>query len=106
MRDVYNKVYYVCNTVFFYQTGQFPTWFKQGNKYIMVMVEIDSNAILVEPFKNRTDAELTREYQIMMLQLKHAGIVPQKYILDNEMSTAMKTIIRDDGFHDGRHLIV
>eukprot|EP00804_Cyclotella_cryptica_P019390 CCRYP_021120-RA/>CCRYP_021120-RA protein AED:0.43 eAED:0.44 QI:0/-1/0/1/-1/1/1/0/186 len=33
-----------------------------GNKYIMVMVEIDSSAILVEPIKNRTDAELTRVF--------------------------------------------
>ena len=36
----------------------------------MVMVEIDRNAILVEPIKNRTDAELTRAYRAMMLRLK------------------------------------
>ena len=68
--DVYTKVYDVRNTVFHDQTGQFPTRYKQGNKYIMVMVEIDSNAILVEPIKNRTDAELTRAYRAMMLRLK------------------------------------
>ena len=62
----------------------------------MVMVEIDSNAILVEPIKNRTGAELTRGYHEMMLQLKQASIIPQQYILDNEVSTAMKTIIRDE----------
>ena len=59
MRDVYNKVYNVCNTVVYNQTGQFPTRSKLGNKYIMIMVEIDSNAILVDPINNRTDAELT-----------------------------------------------
>ena len=32
----------------------------------------------------------------MMLRLKHAGIIPQNHILDNEVSTAMKTIIRDE----------
>ena len=32
----------------------------------------------------------------MMLCLKHAGIIPQKQILDNEVSNAMKTIIRDE----------
>ena len=31
-----------------------------------------------------------------MLRLKQAGIVPQKNILENEVSTAMKTIIRDE----------
>ena len=45
--DVYTKVYDVRNTVFSDQTGQFPTRSKQGNNYIMVMVEINSNAILV-----------------------------------------------------------
>ena len=50
MRDVYIKVYDVCNKVFFDQTGQFPTRSKRGNKYIIVIVNIDSNAILVEPY--------------------------------------------------------
>jgi hypothetical protein len=49
VRDVYTKVYNVRETVFSDQTGQFPTRSQRGNKYIMVMVEIDSNAILVEP---------------------------------------------------------
>ena len=96
MRDVYTKVYDVRNTVFSDQTGKFPTRSKRGNKYIMVMVEIDSNAIVVDPVKNRTDAELTRAYRAMMLRLKQVGITPQKHILDNEVSNAMKTVIRDE----------
>ena len=32
----------------------------------------------------------------MMIRLKHAGVVPQKHILDNDASTVMKTIIRDE----------
>ena len=59
------------------------------------MVGIYSNAILVKPIKNRTDAELTRAYHAMMLRLKQAGINTQKHILENEVSNAMKTIIRD-----------
>jgi hypothetical protein len=31
-----------------------------------------------------------------MTRLQHAGIVPKKHILDNEVSEAMKTIIKDD----------
>ena len=94
--DVYTKVYDVGNTLFSDQTGQYPTISKRGNNYIMVMVEIDSNAILVDPIKNRTDMELTRLDSDMMLRMKRAGIVPQKHILDNELSTAMKTIIRNE----------
>ena len=35
----------------------------------MVMVEIDSNAILVEPLKSRKDAELTRAYKSLITRL-------------------------------------
>ena len=70
VQDVYTKFYDVRNTVFSDQTGKFLTRSKRSNKYIMVMVEIDSNAIMVEPIKNRTDAELTRAYHAMMFRLK------------------------------------
>ena len=57
-RDVYTKVYEARQTMFSDQTGQFPKISMCGNKYIMVVVEIDSNAILVEPMKSRQDAEI------------------------------------------------
>ena len=59
----------------------------------MVMVEIDSNAILVEPLTSRKDPELTRAYRKMMLRLKLAGIVPKKHVLDNEVLEAMTDVI-------------
>ena len=68
----------------------------QGNKYIMVMVEIDSTAILVDPLNSRKDPESTRVYQEMMLQLKGVEIIPKKHILDNEVSEAMSDIIREE----------
>ena len=57
-RDVCTKVYDVRETIFSNQTGQVPTQSMSGNKYIMVMVEIDSSGILVEPMKSRKDAEM------------------------------------------------
>ena len=51
----------------------------------MVMVEINSNTILVEPLKSRKDPELTRAYRAMMLQLKRTEITPKKHVLDNEV---------------------
>ena len=62
----------------------------------MVMVEIDSNAILVKPIKNHKDEELTQVYISMMLRLRRAGIIPKKHILDNEVSEALNTIIQDE----------
>ena len=69
VRYVYTSVYEVRNTVFSNQTGQFPTRSQRGNYYIMVMVKIESNAILVKPIKSRKDEELTRAYWTMILRL-------------------------------------
>ena len=62
IRDVYTKVYDIRNTIFSDQTGQFPTRSQCGNKFIMVMVEIDSNAILVEPLTSNDVIETSRIY--------------------------------------------
>ena len=95
VQDIYTKTYRVRKTMFSDQTGQFPTRSQQGNKYIMVMVEIDSNAILIEPMKSRKDDEMIRAYNALLLRLKRAGIVPKKHVLDNEVSENMKNHIRD-----------
>jgi hypothetical protein len=65
--NVYTQMYMVRKTMFSNQTGQFPIQSLCGNKYIMVMVEIDSNAILVEPMKNRKDAEMIWAYNALLL---------------------------------------
>ena len=54
------------------------------------MVEIDSNAILVEPIKSRKDAEMIRAYKLFLTRLKRAGLVPKKHVLDNKVSDAIK----------------
>ena len=45
-KDVCIKVIEVKNTIHLDQTGKFPTTYCSGSKYIMVVVEIDSNANL------------------------------------------------------------
>ena len=94
-RDVYTKVYDVHETIYSDQTGQFPTQSLSGNKYIMVMVDIDSSCILVKLMKSRKDTEMIRAYQALMLRLTRAHIVPKKHVLDNEVSDAMKQLIRN-----------
>ena len=83
--DVYTRVYELRNIIFSDQTRQFPTHSQQGNKYIMVIVKIYSNALLVEPIKSRKDAELTRAYRKIILKFKQAGIITKKQILYNEV---------------------
>ena len=48
------------------QMGQFPTRSQRGNKYIMVMVKIDSNAVLVVPIKSLKDTEMIRAYDALL----------------------------------------
>ncbi len=59
------------------------------------MVEINRHAILVEPMKSRKDAEMIHAYDALLQQLKQAGIVPKKHVLDNKVSKKMKNHIRD-----------
>ena len=94
-RDVYCKVYELKETIYSDQTGKFPTRSSRGNSYIMVMIEIDSNSILVEAMKNRTDSEMQRAYNHLLSRLKKKGFTPRKHVLDNEVSEAMKELIRD-----------
>ncbi len=61
----------------------------------MITVEIDSNAILVEPMKSRKDEEMICAYNALLLQLKRAGIVPKKHVFNNKVSDNMKNHIRD-----------
>jgi hypothetical protein len=49
----------------------------------MVLVELDSNAILVEGMKDRPSGEMIRAYQHLVDSLKTAGIQPKHHILDN-----------------------
>jgi hypothetical protein len=99
--DVYTQTYMVRETMFSDQTGQFPIRSFRENKYIMVIVEINSNTILVEPMKNHKDAKMIQAYNTLLLQLKWASITPKKHVLDNEVSDNMKNHIRDTGYGIG-----
>jgi hypothetical protein len=49
--------------------GQFPKVSRKGMNYILVLVEIDSGAILVEAMHNRSAGEQCRAYQVLLDQL-------------------------------------
>lgn len=90
-QDVFMKTYNVRETIFSDQTGQYPTTSQRGNKYIMVLVEIDSNAILVEPMKSQNDSKMIRAYDAIVQRLLSAGMQPKKHVLlDNKISDNMK----------------
>ncbi len=55
---VYNLEEEATHKIWTDQTGQFPKQSSRGNQYIMVLVESDSSAILIEPMKNRSVGEM------------------------------------------------
>ena len=78
------------------QTGRFPKKSSRGHQYIMVLIEINSNAILVEAMKNRTTGEMIRAYQVLVERLRSAGVNPTMHILDNECSAEFKERIKSN----------
>ena len=95
VKDIYVGMYDTRETTFSDQTGQFPTHSKRSNKYIMVLVEIDSNPILIEPMKSRKNAEMIRAYDVLVQRLLAANIHPQKHVLNNKILDNMKLPIKE-----------
>jgi hypothetical protein len=46
------------------QTGRFPVVSSKVNKYIMILYDYDSNAILAQPIKDRTASELLKPFKL------------------------------------------
>ena len=56
----------------------------------MVLIKLDSNAILVEAMKNCTSGEILRTYLVLIDRLCSTGIQPKLHLLDNECSEDFK----------------
>ena len=48
------------------QTGKFPVRSSRGHQYIMVLINMDSSYISMEPMKNRHSSEIVMTYQILI----------------------------------------
>ena len=79
------------------QTGRFPTTSSRGNTYVFLLYDYDSNAILAEPIKSRSQQEILRAYKTLFLLLKQRGLTPKLQRLDNEASTLLKNEMTDAG---------
>ena len=95
--DIYVRIEEARETIYTDQTGAFPTRARSGNRYIMIMCEMDSNSILSEAMKDRTSGEMVRAYQKLLKELRLSGMTPKKHVLDNEMSREFKDAVRENG---------
>jgi len=71
-------------------TGQFPATSSQGNSYILVVYDFDSNGILIAPLKNCKAEVILEAYKLIHNHLCAAGLRPQLQRLDNEASQALQ----------------
>ena len=78
-------------------TGRFPVTSIQGHKYLLIVYDYDSNAILAEPLRSRSDTDLLHAYDTVINLLKQQGLMPQLQRLDNEASTALKSRLHNHG---------
>ena len=93
---IYVKINDLKETMYTNQTGAFPVTSKQGNKYTMILCEIENDVIMSEAIQNRSSGEIVRAYQVLMQRLKSEGIRPKKHLLDNECSTEFKQAIKEN----------
>ena len=73
--------------------GEFPYPSSRGNKYLLVLYDHDSNAILTHPLKTRQGAEIKRAWMMLHHRLARRGVPPRIYIMDNEASSDLKKAI-------------
>jgi deoxyribodipyrimidine photolyase len=77
--------------------GRFPTTSAQGNAYVMVLYDFDSNTINAVAINNRKKVSLIKGYNEMYEDLKKAGINPVLHRLDNETSKELIKEIEKKG---------
>jgi hypothetical protein len=75
------------------QTGNFPITSAQGNKYIMVVVELDG----CKPIQSRKAKALTNTCTAIIRCWKTTGVIcPNWHILNNEAPEELKQAIREN----------
>jgi hypothetical protein len=91
---VYVAVYHIESKTYSDLAGSFPAVSSCGHKYIFIVYDFNSNNILAQPMKNRSDAEAIRAYTIIYDELTAKCLQLVFQTMDNEASTALKKISR------------
>jgi hypothetical protein len=79
------------------QTGRFVQASSNGNNYLLMLYDYDSNSILAEPLKTGTGQAILAAYKILRTKLCNAGLRPKLQCLNNECSEALKQFMSNEG---------
>jgi len=75
------------------QTGKFIQPSSNGNNYLIILYDYDSNGIFAEPMKTRTAKSILAAYRTLHTRLCRAGLRPRLQRLDNECSAILKEFL-------------
>jgi hypothetical protein len=92
-KNIFICIYELKKTMYSDQTECFPQVSSLGNKYIMVIHNVESNSSWVEALKDNTSGKLILGHARALEQIKKDGIVPKHQVLDNQASAAYKKAI-------------
>lgn len=68
------------------QIGRFPLTSAQGNTYVIILYDFDSNAILATAIKSKKKEDLITRFSYLHKQLTDARIYPVFHKLNKEVS--------------------
>ena len=74
-------------------TGRFPMQSSRGNQYILVGYHYDGNCILEKAIKDRKAGTLTATWQPLRNIFAKAGVAPNTYVMDNEISEELLKVL-------------
>ena len=77
------------------QTGYFPVNSSRGRKYLMVLYDHDSNAIITEPLKLCSEHKLICAYSALHNHLSNRGLTPHVQMINNECPSGLKQVMRN-----------
>ena len=77
---------------FFDLMAEFPYLSSCSNKYLLVLYDHDSKAILTHPLKTRQGAEIKQVWMTLHDHLALLDIPPRIFIMDNEASSDLKRL--------------
>ena len=79
------------------QTGEFNIPSSNGNKYLFILYDYDSNHIFARPMKTRHANSILAAFKSVLEEMKAAGLKPKLQRLDNECSKILKDFLEEEG---------
>jgi hypothetical protein len=96
-QNIMVKVVNATETIYTDQTGMLPVQSSKGNTSLMVMFDVDANAIDAEPIRSHHDSQMIPAYQRLWQRINRGRVnKPKLHILDNEASEAFKAAIKEN----------